>query len=130
MPRSLAINSGSVPQNPIFPPDFVSETLGTHALLFPENDAASRKWYRKQGERSELDMAVLNCGSGHRKTRLEEYHYWHDRLLTIAQWWNDRRDGIQWYSLWIAMGLTLFFGLVQSIEGAVQVYQGMKSSGG
>ncbi|KAK3946606.1 hypothetical protein QBC32DRAFT_225798, partial [Pseudoneurospora amorphoporcata] len=34
-------------QNPIFPPDFVLETLGTLALLFPENDAASRKWYRK-----------------------------------------------------------------------------------
>ncbi|KAK3338914.1 hypothetical protein B0H65DRAFT_432406 [Neurospora tetraspora] len=128
--------------NTIFPPDFVSETLDTLALLFPQNDAASRKWYRKQGERSELDMAVLNCGSRHRRTRLEEYHYWHDRLLilkeefdearptTIAQWWNDRRDGIQWYSLWIVMGLTLFFGLVQSIEGAVQVYQGMKSSGG
>lgn len=86
-------------------------------------------------------MAVLKCGSGRRKTRLEEYRYWHDRLLilkeefdearptTIAQWWNDRRDGIQWYSLWVVMGLTLFFGLVQSIEGAIQVYQAMKSSG-
>ncbi|KAK1775997.1 hypothetical protein QBC45DRAFT_333931, partial [Copromyces sp. CBS 386.78] len=128
--------------NPIFPPDFVLETLGTLALLFPENDAASRKWYRKQGELSELDMVVLKCGSGHRKTGLEEYHYWHDRLLilkeefdearptTITQWWNDRRNSIQWYSLWIVMGLTLFFGFVQSIEGAIQVYQGMKSSGG
>ena len=108
--------------NPIFPPDFISETLGTLALLFPENDGASRKWYRKQGERGELDMAVLKCESKHRKTRLEEYLYWHDRLLilkeefdearptTMAQWWNDRRDGIQWYSLWIVMGLTLFLG--------------------
>ena len=88
-------------------------------------------------------MEVFKCGSRssrHRRARLEEYHYWYDRLLilkeefdearptTIAQWWNDRRDGIQWYSLWIVMLLTLFFGLVQSIEGAIQVYQGMKSS--
>ncbi|KAK1777743.1 hypothetical protein QBC45DRAFT_394005 [Copromyces sp. CBS 386.78] len=131
--------------NPTFPPDFISETLSTIALLLPETDAASRKGYRKQGERGELDMAVLKCGSGssgHRKTRVEEYHCWHDRLLilreefeearpmTVAQWWNDGRDGIQWYSLWIVMGLTLFFGLVQRIEGAIQVYPGMKSSGG
>ena len=129
-------------RNPIFPPELIRETLSTLALLFPENDSASRKWYRKQGEQGELDMSVLNCGSGsvYRMTRLEEYHYWYDRLLilkeefdearptTLAQWWNDRRDGIQWYSLWVVMGLTLFFGLVQSIEGAIQVYQGMKSS--
>lgn len=52
------------------------ETLGTLALvLFPENDAASRKWYRKQGERGENDMMILRCGLGHRKTRPEEYPY-------------------------------------------------------
>ncbi|KAK3484975.1 uncharacterized protein B0T23DRAFT_390904 [Neurospora hispaniola] len=61
------------------------ETLGTLALVFPENDAASRKWYRKQGERGENDMMILKCGLGHRKTRLEEYHYWHDRWLVLKE---------------------------------------------
>jgi hypothetical protein len=38
----------------------------------------------------------------------------------------DSRKSERWLSSWIAIvaiGLTLFFGLVQSVEGAVQVYK-------
>lgn len=44
---------------------------------------------------------------------------------TMRQWWYDSRNGVQWYTFWVAMlvlVLTVVFGLVQSIEGALQVY--------
>lgn len=44
---------------------------------------------------------------------------------TMSQWWYDRRKGPQWYTFWIAvvvLVLTIFFGVVQSVEGALQVY--------
>ncbi|RYP10746.1 hypothetical protein DL765_008014 [Monosporascus sp. GIB2] len=119
--------------NSIFSPDFVDETLQTLALLFPAGDRDVEKWYRQLGEADELDLRVFKCGTADR--RIGRYSFWHDRLMglkdafdearpsTIAQWWNDRRDGVQWYTLWLAMGFTVFFGLVQSIEGAIQVYK-------
>ncbi|KAL4902092.1 hypothetical protein BDW74DRAFT_169809 [Aspergillus multicolor] len=67
--------------------------------------------------------------------RLDEYNYWHDRLVvlkeefdesrpsTLSQWWNDRREGAQWYTFWVAVFLTLLFGLFQSIVGAMQLYK-------
>jgi hypothetical protein len=42
---------------------------------------------------------------------------------TMMQWIRDRRNAVQWYSFWTAVLLTIFFGLVQSIEGALQVYK-------
>lgn len=72
------------------------------------------------------------------KRRLEHFRFWHDRLVllkqvfdearpkNIWQWWYDRRNGVQWYTFWVAilvLILTVFFGLVQSIEGALQVYK-------
>jgi hypothetical protein len=91
------------------------------------------KWYRRLGESDELDLKVLRCGAADR--RIENYVYWQDRLIrlkdafdearpaTLAQWWNDRRDGVQWYTLWLAIAFTVFFGLIQSVEGAIQVYK-------
>lgn len=37
-----------------------------------------------------------------------------------------RRDGVQWYTFWTAIVvliLTVFLRLVQSVEGAIQVYE-------
>ncbi|KAM0380101.1 hypothetical protein ACHAO7_002752 [Fusarium culmorum] len=70
---------------------------------------------------------------------------------SLSQWWYDRRNGVQWYfslianvpntdchplipvvkryTFWVAvlvLVLTIFFGLVQSIEGALQVYASFK----
>jgi hypothetical protein len=47
------------------------------------------------------------------------------RHVKLSQWCYDRRDGFLWYTFSVAVFvllLTVFFGLVQSIEGALQVY--------
>ncbi len=44
---------------------------------------------------------------------------------TLTQWWFDRRNGVQWYTFWVAISvfcLTMIFGLIQSITGIMQVY--------
>jgi hypothetical protein len=49
---------------------------------------------------------------------------------TIRQWWYDSRNGVQWYTFWVAvlvLVLTVVFGLVQSVEGGLQVYVSFKA---
>jgi ABC-type Fe3+ transport system permease subunit len=49
---------------------------------------------------------------------------------SLSQLWFDRRVRVQWYTLWVAVLvfiLTIFFGLVQSVEGALQVYLAFRS---
>ncbi|KAK1761039.1 hypothetical protein QBC47DRAFT_368919 [Echria macrotheca] len=124
--------------SPLFPDGFVCETLQTLALLFPKYDNPVRAWYRTQALKHGLDYEAVEAG--HLVTddrQAEKFMYWRDRLvvlkqaydearpLTIGQWWHDRRNGVQWYTFWVALWvlfLTILFGLVQSIEGAMQVY--------
>lgn len=76
--------------------------------------------------------------------QIEAFVHWHDRLVvlkqlfdeatprTLAQWWCDRRNGVQWYTFWVAilvLTLTIFFGAVQSVEGALQVYASFRGDG-
>ena len=114
--------------------------MRTLALLFPSNPVQDRslcKWYSKKAARSNLDLGLIQCGR--LKTddrRIERFSYWHDRLITLkqvfdeatpktmSQWWHDRRNGVQWYTFWIALlvlALTILFGLIQCIEGGWQV---------
>ena len=121
-----------------FPQGFVEETLQTLAILFPKGDRDVERWYKKKGRVEELDFRVLKGGSPVR--RIENYRYWRDRLVqlkdtfddsrprTWKQQWYDRRETTQWWALWVAVGLTLLFGLVQSIEGAIQVYVSLNPS--
>lgn len=70
--------------------------------------------------------------------QLSNFRFWRDRLAIIkevydestpdsfSQWWHDRRNGVQWHNFWVAMvvlGLTAFFGFIQCILAAVQVYK-------
>jgi hypothetical protein len=76
---------------------------------------------------------------------MDNFDYWHDRLVilkqvfdeaepsNIRQWWNDRRKRVQWYTFWVAalvLGLTVFFGVIQSVEGALQVYVSYSQASG
>ena len=129
----------------IFPEGFIRETVRTFALLFPQSDAATRKWFQQISTSSKLDPRIVKCGHLRASDRqIENFTFWHDRLVilkqvfdqahpgTLSQWWFDRRNGVQWYTFWVAilvMTLTNFFGLVQSIEGALQAYKAFHPSG-
>jgi hypothetical protein len=106
----------------------------TLALMFPK-EKKIEQWYRRKGRAGQLDFLALNAGRPVRS--IESYSYWRDRLVllkeafddarprTLLQLWHDRRDTAKWLDttgVYIAIGLTLLFGLLQSIEGALQVY--------
>ncbi|KZM21243.1 uncharacterized protein EKO05_0011540 [Ascochyta rabiei] len=123
----------------VLPNELVAETLRTLSLLFPLNDQETQKWPKKRTNSLDLDKALAMCAPLKPHDReFEKVTFWHDRLVilkqafdqsrpsTILQWWHDRRNGVQWYTFWvtiIVLCLTIFFGLVQSIGGALQVYK-------
>ncbi|KAJ9130001.1 hypothetical protein NKR23_g12384 [Pleurostoma richardsiae] len=116
-----------------FPNGFVVETLWTLALLFPQGDEQVARWFKNKYRRENLDLRVLKSGSIER--RLSKYTYWRDRLVdlkeefdssepqTLSQWLYGGRRDAQWWAVWIAVFFTVLFGLIQSIEGALQVYK-------
>ncbi|CAO2658387.1 Nn.00g061100.m01.CDS01 [Neocucurbitaria sp. VM-36] len=126
---------------PLYPTGFIEETLRTLALLFPEHDKEVQKWLQSQVNNSshEIDQQMLKCGRLSLEDRQRHnFDFWHDRLVilkqaydesqpsTVSQWWLDRRNPAQWYTFWVVivvLVLTVSFGLVLSIEGALQVYQ-------
>ncbi|KAG9230746.1 hypothetical protein BJ875DRAFT_384492 [Amylocarpus encephaloides] len=126
--------------NQVFPSGFIDETIRTLGLLLPQYDKDSNKWFGKQGKNEPLDENAIKCGHLTAEARqIENFHYWRDRLIIlkqvfdeakprgIKQWWRDRRDPVQWYSFWFAVaviaGLTILFGLVQCVEGGIQVWK-------
>lgn len=93
--------------------------------------------------RAKLDSGMLTVGelkATHPCRRLQNMRFWRDRLgalkdavdegtpptKALLKALSDHKQSDRWLSSWvaiIAIGLTLFFGLVQSIEGAIQVYK-------
>ncbi|KAH8900528.1 hypothetical protein GQ53DRAFT_675266, partial [Thozetella sp. PMI_491] len=129
-------------EHPLFPTSFIEETIRTLALLFPQNDYKTRAWVTALAKTTQIDQGIISCGSLRAQDRrFERFSVWHDRLVilkqafddpspkTLGQWWRDRRNGVQWYTFWVAvlvLTLTIFFGAVQSVEGALQVYLAYK----
>ncbi|KAJ2895773.1 hypothetical protein MKZ38_006166 [Zalerion maritima] len=129
----------------ILPPGLAEETMQTLTLLFPSSDRKIRKWFLKLPEASSLDRRVVQCGrlkADHRK--IDRFVFWRDRLVilkqafdeaqpkTLSQWWLDRRNAVQWYTFWVALMvlvLTVVFGLIQCIEGGLQVYASFQQMG-
>ncbi|KAI1750615.1 hypothetical protein F4782DRAFT_243436 [Xylaria castorea] len=127
----------------LLPAALISETLHTLALLFPSTDCETQKLVSKMPL---VDPRVARCG--HLKTdlrQIEKFQIWRDRLVmlkqvyddaqpkSLRQWWNDRRNEVQWYMFWFAvlvLILTVIFGLIQSIEGAIQAYASLKAISG
>lgn len=135
------------------PTGLAQETLRTLALLFPQAEfsrarSSKRKnttWLKSLCEKYEkssnclVDRRLTRCGNLDRcHHQVGNFKFWRDRLVilkqaydeatpsTLGQWWHDRRNGVQWYTFWVAvlvLTLTIFFGLIQSIEGALQVYK-------
>ena len=128
----------------IFPPGLVTETLRTLSILLPHLDKDSQKWFDNQilqskRNRSPIDPEVHKIAPMTEDWRIvEPGGYWTYRLhllkqaydesepRSLAQWWRDRRNRTLWYIFWVAIPVlvfTVFFGVVQSVEGALQVYK-------
>ncbi len=136
----------------LFPDGLVDETLRTLALLFPQSefsglhprrsDRHKRKWFlslRGDDEPRSPDARLALCGNLQAEQRqIESFKFWRDRLVilkqayddatprSLAHWWRDRRDGVQWYNFWVAilvLAITVLLGIIQCIEGALQIYQ-------
>lgn len=130
------LSSAADSDSQLFPVGFVEETLNTLALLFPSSDPDIEQWSRKL---TRVDSMAFKCGRLRaEKRQIENFRFWHDELVILKQvfdqsqpssfeqFWNDRRNGVQWYTFWVAFlvfVLTLVFGLIQCIEGALQVYK-------
>jgi hypothetical protein len=126
-------------QTQVFPSGFVEETLRTLALLFPCHDSKVKSWYQKEAKRFKLDQNAIRGKPLKTEDRqLETFEYWNERMEilkdifddaepnNVFQWWQDRRRKVQWYTFWVAvlvLVLTIFFGVIQSVEGGMQVYK-------
>ncbi|KAK3367854.1 hypothetical protein B0H63DRAFT_442549 [Podospora didyma] len=123
----------------LLPGGLAEESLQTLALLFPSADRETKRWFAKLPKSDNvLDAQLLHCGRLKTDDRqIDRFKFWRERLVmlkqvfdeaqpgTMGQWWYDRRNGVQWYTFWVAvlvLVLTIVFGLVQSIEGGLQVY--------
>jgi hypothetical protein len=135
------------------PDGLANETLRTLRLLFPEESFSiwsranrrRRRWLTKicarwtaKTQRS-VDTRLAKCGTPDTDGRQPaNFNFWRERLdllkeayddatpATFDQWWHDRRNGVQWYTFWVAvlvLVITTFLGVVQCIEGALQVYK-------
>lgn len=131
----------------------MDETIRTLALLFPQAEFGStgrlaftsgpqRKWFqalRQKHKNLVIDPRLVLCGNLKAENRqIERFDFWRDRLVilkqafdeakprTFSQWWHDGRDGVQWSTFWVAilvLIITTFLGIVQCVEGALQVYK-------
>lgn len=124
----------------IFPDGFILETQRTLDLLLPWEHKKTRYWYQKSAWDKGLDNTA--CQNGNRLTSrarsIDNFHFWRDRLTilkmtydelepdSVTHFWRDKRRPVQWATFWVAvlvLILTVFFGTVQCIEGAIQVYK-------
>jgi hypothetical protein len=126
-------------ENSQYPAGLIDETLRTLALLFPKQDKDTKKWLRTIRPSATIDRHLMDFQRLRSDQRqIDNFTFWQERLVILketfdesrparlSQWWYDRRDGHVWYTFWVAvfvLFLTVFFGLIQSIEGALQVYK-------
>ncbi|PMD35087.1 hypothetical protein L207DRAFT_497141 [Hyaloscypha variabilis F] len=129
------------PPTTFYPDGFLEETIQTLALLIPQSNSNCRSWYKRQQKLNpnQLDSEACNLILDPMLGRkVSNYKYWNERLdflyeafqssasqpKSLSQFWNDRRNKVQWYTFWIAVTvlvLTIVFGLIQSITGIIQV---------
>jgi hypothetical protein len=137
---STSTQTETKPSSPLFPGGLIEETIRTLALLFPQSDRATQRWFNALSSHH-LHLDSKACKS--RRLRADDRHianfpFWHDQLVILKQVFDeaepsslsqlrcDRRKRVQWYTFWVALlvlALTIFFGLVQCVEGALQVYK-------
>jgi hypothetical protein len=118
----------------LYPDNFLEETEDTLRLLFPRVNLKSAKRTRRIAEKEDVDIEAAIAE--HDSRDLCNYPFWHERLRKIQetydaarpkrikQWWFDRREKVNWATLWVAVTvfvLTVVFGVIQSVTGIIQV---------
>ncbi len=103
-------------------------------MLLPLHDARCNSWLRAEIDKFGIDDGLIYRKMANRSKRT--FVFWQERLLSfsdafdrarpsgVIQWWYDRRDMGQWWNYWLVvggLGLTVLFGLVQSVTGILQV---------
>jgi len=125
-PETLKFTNNII-NNPIFPAGFADETLKTLSLLFPEAEYSKpvkrASWFQNLCDRESrrdnalvIDQRLNRCSNIRSEGRnLVEFRFWGPRLLvlkeaydeatpsTILQWWHNRRNGVTWYTFWVAI---------------------------
>jgi hypothetical protein len=112
-------------------------------LLFPATDE-TRLWFKKVALAEKLDGKVFTCGRLRAEDRqINEFRFWRDRLMILkqifdekepsswSQWLHDRRRGLHRYPFLLAAAALIFailVGIIQCIEGAIQVYKALYPS--
>jgi hypothetical protein len=113
-------------------------------LLFPRSDKAAAAWYGKIASKKHLDYNAC-CGYQLRAEdrQIDKFDFWQGQLVELKQafdeaepsswyqWWHDKRRGMHRYPLLVAAAalfLTLILGVVQCIEGGLQVYMASNPS--
>ena len=82
---------------------------------------------------------MIQCGKLRARDRqIDTFKFWRDRIVILkqvfdestpvspSQWWHDKRNGFDRYPVLIAataLVLTAFFGMIQCLEGVLQVYK-------
>jgi len=131
---------------PPLDPAFLEETMKTLTLLFPGWNLKSAQHLVQLQKDLQLDPALtqhyFDTPMQVPSRVLSDYRFYGSRLdllnsvfesgksANIRQLFWDRRNKQQWYTLWIAVAvfiLTVFFGIVQSVTGIMQVYASFKS---
>jgi hypothetical protein len=119
----------------LFPAGFLWETDATLRLLFQPNNHKNSRRSRKLARHGPADLETAIEKSA--PLELDQYPVWGHRLMEVQrrynavkpgalrQWWYDRRNKPEWATFWVAVVvflLTLFFGLISSVTGVMQVY--------
>ncbi|KAK4198777.1 hypothetical protein QBC40DRAFT_283234 [Triangularia verruculosa] len=99
-----------------------------------------RLGYEDSGQHpTSLDPRLTLCGTLQAQDRqIERFHFWRDRLVilkqtyddatpgSLQQWWHDRRNGVQWYTFWVAvlvLLVTTSLSLLQTVAAVLQAYK-------
>lgn len=126
----------------LLPDGLADETLTSLALLFPFSSSSTvPSWLRKSvasdPEHDSFLHAIRTGPLEPRERDIRNFHYWHDRIVvlkeafdeapgtnSLAQFWHDRRNSRQWYTLWVALlsvMLSVSLGVAQVVLSSIQL---------
>jgi hypothetical protein len=124
----------------LYPDGLLEETEETLALLFPTKNNKDSKRTRRLRDKHQVDIeTALDLPPS---MVISHYKHWGERLAIVQQvydtarprhprqWWFDRRNRVEWATLVVAVIvfiMTLFFGVISSVTGILQVYASFKS---